>query len=64
MSKVFRDKFMAALALAHKNGEIERAPQGEGAHWCIRQEQLYKHNWVVSAKTPLHWEVRPRCWST
>lgn len=53
LSKVFRGKFMAALALAHKNSRIERDPQGQDAPWCQRQKQLYKHNWVVYAKTPL-----------
>ena len=53
LSKVFRGKFMAALALAHKNGRIERDPQAQDAHWRARQKQLYKHDWVVYAKTPL-----------
>ena len=53
LSTVFRGKFMAALALAHKNSSIERDPQGQDAPWCQRQKQLYKHNWVVYAKTPL-----------
>lgn len=53
LSKVFRGKFMAALALAHKDGRIERDPQAQDAHWRARQKQLYKHDWVVYAKTPL-----------
>lgn len=53
LSTVFRGKFMAALALAHKNSIIVRDPQGQDALWCQRQKQLYKHNWVVYAKTPL-----------
>lgn len=53
LSKVFRGKFMAALALAHKDGNIEHDPQGCDAAWRARQQQLYKHNWVVYAKTPL-----------
>ena len=53
LSKVFRGKFMATLALAHENGQIERDPQGQGAAWCARQKQLYKHSWVVYAKTLL-----------
>ena len=53
LSKVFRGKFMAALARAHHKGDIERDPQGEANAWCGRQRQLYKHNWVVYAKTPL-----------
>lgn len=53
LSKVFRGKFMAALALAHKDGHIVRDPQAQDFDWRVRQKQLYKHNWVVYAKTPL-----------
>jgi len=53
LSKVYRGKFMAALAAAHKDGKIERDPQGSDTDWPRRQKQLYKHDWVVYAKTPL-----------
>jgi len=53
LSKVFRGKFMAALACAHKDGRIELDPQGAECTWRVRQKQLYKHDWVVYAKTPL-----------
>ena len=53
LSKVFRGKFMAALAAAHKDGQIARDPQGDEAAWRQRQRQLYQHDWVVYAKTPL-----------
>ena len=53
LSKVFRGKFMAALAKAHQSGCIEHDPQGQDAVWRERQKQLYQHNWVVFAKTPL-----------
>jgi hypothetical protein len=53
LSKVFRGKFMAALVDAHKDGTIERDPQGGAPAWYQRQRQLYKHNWVVYAKTPM-----------
>jgi len=53
LSKVFRGKFMAALAVARKDGKIERDPQGSVTDWSERQKQLYKHQWVVYAKTPL-----------
>jgi hypothetical protein len=53
LSKVFRGKFMQALAAAHRNGQIERDPQSQNAAWQTRQQQLYKHDWVVYAKTPL-----------
>ena len=44
---------MAALAAAHKDGKIERDPQGSDTDWPRRQKLLYKHDWVVYAKTPL-----------
>jgi len=53
LSKVFRGKFMAVLATAHQSGRIEHDPQGQDAAWRERQKLLYKHNWVVYAKTPL-----------
>jgi hypothetical protein len=53
LSRVFRGKFMVALAIAHKNGDIEHDPQREGAPWRARQKLLYQHDWVVYAKTPL-----------
>lgn len=53
LSTVFRGKFMAALGQARRNGHIERDPQGRDSDWCQRQKQLYKHDWVVYAKTPL-----------
>ena len=53
LSKVFRGKFMAALAAAHKAGKLERDPQGDDQSWRARQRQLYQNAWVVYAKTPL-----------
>ena len=53
LSKVFRGKFLATLAAAHKMGQIERDPQGQDDAWRERQRQLYRHDWVVYAKTPL-----------
>ena len=53
LSAVFRGKFMAALVVAHRAGMIERDPHGEDGAWRARQRQLYKHAWVVYAKTPL-----------
>jgi hypothetical protein len=53
LSRVFRGKFMAALTAAHKDGGIAHDPQGDTNAWCARQRQLYKHDWVVYAKTPL-----------
>jgi hypothetical protein len=44
---------MAALAAAHKAGHLERDPQGGDQSWGTRQRQLYAHEWVVYAKTPL-----------
>lgn len=53
LSRVFRGKFMAALAIAHRDGGIEQDPQGTDSAWCERQKALYRHEWVVYAKTPL-----------
>ena len=53
LSRVFRGKFLAALTRAHHHGDIEHDPQGDANAWCKRQRQLYKHDWVVYAKTPL-----------
>ena len=36
-----------------KGGQIERDPQGKDGAWRERQRQLYQHDWVVYAKTPL-----------
>lgn len=53
LSRVFRGKFMAALAAARRDGNIERDPQGQDAAWRARHRALYQHDWVVYAKTPL-----------
>ncbi len=53
LSRVFRGKFLAALAVAHKTRKLEHDPQGEYGRWRERQRQLYQHDWVVYAKTPL-----------
>lgn len=53
LSKVFRGKFVAALATAHHGGDLARDPQGDDKAWRERQRQLYQHDWVVYAKTPL-----------
>ncbi len=53
LSKVLRGKFLEALGQAHRCGEIEGDPQGEEQDWRERQRALYRHNWVVYAKTPL-----------
>jgi hypothetical protein len=53
LSRVFRGKFMAALTAAHQAGQIGHDPQGQHDAWRRRQRQLYQHDWVVYAKTPL-----------
>ena len=53
LSKVFRGKFMAALAAARRSGQIERDPQRQDNAYRRRHRQLYQHDWVVYAKTPL-----------
>ena len=44
---------MAALTQAHRNQQIERDPQSDALAWAERNKQLYRHDWVVYAKTPL-----------
>ena len=53
LSRVFRGKFLAALAAAHRDHAIEHDPQGDAAAWGERHRQLLRHDWVVYAKTPL-----------
>ena len=53
LSRVFRGRFVAALGKAHQGKQIERDPQGGTEAWAARQRQLYRHDWVVYAKTPL-----------
>ena len=53
LSKVFRGKFMAALGVAHRSQVIEHDPQGQDADWRERYRALYRHDWVVVAKTPM-----------
>jgi len=53
LSKVFRGKFMAALTAARQGHQIARDPQAAHSDWYQRQKQLYRHDWVVYAKTPL-----------
>ena len=53
LSKVFRGKFLAALGRAHQSTDIANDPQGGAMAWAQRQRDLYRHDWVVYAKTPL-----------
>lgn len=53
LSKVYRGKFMAALNAAHRAGAVDCDTQGNDTLWLDRQRQLYQHDWVVYAKTPL-----------
>ena len=53
LSRVFRGKFLAALCKAHQHNQLERDPQGDTVAWAQRQRTLYRHDWVVYAKTPL-----------
>lgn len=53
LSHVFRGKFMAALQAARQDGHLERDPQGQDVAWAARQKALYRHPWVVYAKTPM-----------
>ena len=53
LSRVFRGKFLAALSRAHQGSDIANDPQGGKLAWSQRQRELYRHDWVVYAKTPL-----------
>jgi len=53
LSGVFRGKFMAALTAAHEHNTLPRDPDGSAEDWNRRKKQLYKHDWVVYAKTPM-----------
>jgi hypothetical protein len=53
LSSVFRGKFMAALTAAHRNGHLERDPDGQDTARGKRQKALYRHHWVVYAKAPM-----------
>ena len=53
LSNVFRGKFLAALRQAHAAGDIADDPQGAPVEWAARLKALYRHDWVVYAKTPL-----------
>ena len=53
LSRAFRGKFMAALAAARRDGRIGRDPQRQDGAWRARHRALYRHDWVVYAKTPL-----------
>lgn len=53
LSAVFRGKFMAALQAAHECGEIANDPDRANVDWAKRQQALYRHDWVVYAKTPM-----------
>jgi len=53
LSCVFRGKFMAALKAARQDGRLDVDPEAEDAAWNARHKALYRHEWVVYAKTPL-----------
>ena len=53
LSSVFRGKFMSALQQARQQQLLPDDPQGADAQWRQRSRQLYRHQWVVYAKTPL-----------
>ena len=53
LSPVFRGKFMAALKAARQNGQLSHDPQGHDTAWAQRRKALYRHAWVVYAKTPM-----------
>ena len=52
LSKVFRGKFLEALQLAGKHGELAHDPASTEASRQDRLKALNRHDWVVYAKTP------------
>jgi hypothetical protein len=53
LSRVFRGKFMQALAQAGDSGALPRDPAGTPQARADRGQSLRRHDWVVYAKTPL-----------
>ena len=53
LSKVFRGKFMQALAQAGDAGVLARDPAATAQARAQRAQALRRHDWVVYAKTPL-----------
>jgi uncharacterized protein (UPF0212 family) len=53
LSKVFRGKFMAALQATRETGDLVKDPQASEVDWLKRRAALYRHDWVVYAKTPM-----------
>ena len=53
LSKVFRGKFMQALAQAGDAGVLARDPADTALARAQRAQALRRHDWVVYAKTPL-----------
>lgn len=53
LSKVFRGKFMARLALERERGALRQDEALTASVWRDLTAQLYRHDWVVYAKEPL-----------
>src|SRR6266545_1502153 len=56
LSRVFRGRFLAALAQMYERGELAfgggAAPLGDGAAFARLRDALYRKDWVVYAKAP------------
>jgi len=53
LSRVFRGKFLAALARARPHGTLARDEALTASFWRDLTAALYRHDWVVYAKEPL-----------
>ncbi len=53
LSKVFKGRFLEALAQASQAGELKRDPAATPLQRAQRLRQLRRHDWVVYAKTAL-----------
>lgn len=56
LAKLFRGKFLAALDVAYKSGELDLggrcADLADAQTWAALRDQLYRKHWVVYAKPP------------
>jgi Putative transposase/Transposase zinc-binding domain len=50
LSKVFRGKFIAALANSHAAGKLNRWQDSSAVDWHSLRQALVRHDWVVYAK--------------
>jgi len=56
LGRLFRGKFLAALQVAHEQGQLEfagsTAELADPGVWAVLRDRLYRKDWVVYAKPP------------